>query len=214
MTERPILFSGAMVRSILQGQKQQTRRVVKGDVNGYEGVVVRTVAQERGHLGKHCFISGNESVYQRCPYGKAGDRLWVRETWRDDFLPHENPDREGTHIGYLYRADPDEKDDPRRPWKPSIHMPRAACRLVLEVTGVRVERLLAITVEDSFAEGIVSLRCPTCHRPYGLPEWGHNDLQKTPIEAYWHLWDQINEARGYGRAKNPWVWVIEFRRAQ
>lgn len=201
MTERPIIFSGPMVRAIMleEAPKTQTRRPVTKPIvlEWLQQFLPEFVAAPENHLS---------------PYGHPGERLWVRETHAGDDL-----------CGWVYRADHpaadikagelDDGEQCLRRWWPSIHMPRAACRLVLEVTAVRIERLLDITVEDSFAEGIEPMRCPECHLAcYGLPGWGHNDLQKTPIEAYWHLWDQINEARGYGRGKNPWVWVVEFKR--
>jgi hypothetical protein len=185
-----------MVRAILEGRKTQTRRPCKD--------------------GERMLKIIGES-----PYGQSGDRLWVRENgWQRPYRSARDM-REGadTWEPYYYDADGLPKSDHEqfKEWgfkrRPSIHMPRKFCRLILEVTGVRVERLLEITVDDCFAEGIDLKRCPDCHlSAYGLAEWGHDKLQKTPQEAYWHLWDSINEARGYARGKNPWVWVIEFKR--
>lgn len=192
MTERPILFSGAMVRAILQSQKQQTRRMLRPQPHED---LADTVHYDRATGGAMwASIRGDHGV--ACPYGKPGDRLWVRETWREDRQSHEDPDREGDLYGYLHRADPDEKDSKRHPWRPSIFMPRAACRLVLEVTGVRVERLQAITEPDAIAEGCFALGDSDC----------------TARRQYEILWDSLNAKRGFGWASNPWVWVIEFRR--
>lgn len=201
--ERPIIFSGSMVRSILQSQKQQTRRVVKK---------VDELGCPTGDCTHDKQAECDAFLASVCPFGAPGERLWVRETHAGDNL-----------CGWVYRADHptadiragdlDDGEQSLRRWTPAIHMKREACRLLLDVRAVRIEQLLDITVADSFAEGIVSLRCPTCHlAAYGLPGWKHDDLQKTPIEAYWHLWDMLNERRGYGRSKNPWVWVVEFRR--
>lgn len=213
MKERPILMSAPMVRACLDGTKTQTRRVMNPQPN-------------RTPLGLGC------------PYGDAGDRLWVRE--RHCYLDVEKsamsqfplgeqnggevgPDVWNLSVEYSDGTQQHRSVDGEKPrqtrerggmkWRPSIHMPRWASRLVLEVVAVRVERLLAISVDDCFAEGIDLKRCPDCHLcAYGLPEWGHDDLQKSPPEAYWHLWDMLNERRGYGRAKDPWVWVVEFKK--
>ena len=124
--ERPILFSGAMVRAILDGRKTQTRRVVKGWPLEWLQPGMFTpeyVADPRN---------------QACPYGQPGDRLWVRETFCQKWC-----DQRGYLDEYLYRATepdvvhPDGQD--KSPWRPSIHMPRAASRITLEITGVRVE---------------------------------------------------------------------------
>lgn len=201
MTERQILMSGPMVRAILEGRKTQTRRVVRGIdecPHGYDGVVTATV-QEEAHLrGKHCFnLASGESLYMRSPYGQPGDRLWVRETHAGDNC-----------CGWVYRADhPDanikagELDDGEqslRRWTPAIHMKREACRLVLEVVAVRVERLQEISERDAIAEGVH-------HQPHGLTADGGRIL-------YRQLWNHLNAKRGLGWLENPWVWVIEFRR--
>jgi hypothetical protein len=189
MKERPILFSGAMVRAILEGRKTQTRRLAK-----YIPALGRP--EDWCHKFGCGFdpIAGNVDYW--CPYGQIGDRLWVRETWAIG-------DRDND---VLYAADPSwNVDGVAVPppvnkgtvhagnWRPSIHMPRWASRIALEVTGVRVERLNMITAGDAEAEGVDASTCGN-------------------IEEYQRLWDSINTKRGYEWAKNPWVWVVEFRK--
>lgn len=170
MDDRPILFSAPMVRALLNGTKTQTRRVVKR----FE---VRAGMPE----------PEMQSLLRCCPYGAPGDRLWVRETFMD--------------LGacYLYRADAGAEAEralaaPGQPWKPAIHMPRAASRISLEVTGVRVERLQDISEADVQAEGCT-----------GSP-LGH----AADAMLYPKLWDSINGPGAWER--NPFVWVVEFRR--
>lgn len=176
MKERPILFSGEMVRAILDGRKTQTRRVVKQPITTRDG---------------HTFMSGqridnNRAVLAQCRYGKPGDRLWVRETWGlFDTAPKDGPD----DALVFYRATDGELRELRHQlWRPSIHMPRWASRLMLEITNVRVERLNDITYEDALAEGCVDL--------------GH----------FGCLWQCLNDARpACAWVDNPWVWVLEFK---
>jgi hypothetical protein len=122
-----------------------------------------------------------------CPYGRPGDRLWVRETW-SQLYPYESR-------RVAYRADRETVVAPGvLPWwRPSIHMPRWASRLTLEITKVRVERLKEITVKDIAAEGIQE----------GVGVFAYEDFRK--------LWDSLNAKRGFGWDANPWVWVVEFR---
>lgn len=185
--ERPILFSAPMVRALLAGTKTQTRRVAKIDDVAY-GLPVRWVS-----VGPA--TTGLQNV--RCPYGGPGDRLWVRETWARD-------DEDGA---LMYRADlgRDMNADaweqgrlegvPRYRWKPSIHMPRQASRLMLEVTGVRVERLHQISRGDAMAEG-----CPFANMQDG----------ESPVRWYEYLWRSINGPDSWDA--NPWVWAVEFRK--
>lgn len=184
MNERPILFSGPMVRAILEGRKTQTRRVmnpqpVDQDENGWYVQVPVTDARAPGMV----FY---ERKYFHCPYGQPGDQLWVRETFDD------------VHGSVLYRANPEDAEDfppcggKRCHWKPSIFMPRWASRITLEIVGVRVERVQEITPDDARAEGVEHLYAPR--------------------NAFANLWDSINAKRGYGWDSNPWVWVVEFRR--
>lgn len=186
--ERPILFSGAMVRAILDGKKTQTRRVVKPQ-------------PPADWVPSPWPYDGAAWSDRRCPYGAPGDRLWVRETWAPI-----SPDEERRPIRECrieYRADTsaarpggwdEDTDDPEAArWRPSIHMPRWASRLTLEVTGVRVERVQDISEDDARAEGVY---------PYA----------DNPRRFFQELWNSINGARGYGWNSNPWVWVVEFRR--
>ena len=171
--ERPILFSAPMVRALLAGTKTQTRRVVKVPKR-MEGVT-----SPAGAL-----------VDFDCPYGRPGDRLWVRETFSYDAKLHFRGDR--GPCWYWADGNP-EYGDWTKP-RPSIHMPRWASRITLEITGVRVERLQSISEEDALAEGA------TLHKDKD-PDYGY---------AGWYraLWESINGPDSW--AANPFVWVIEF----
>lgn len=211
MAERPILFSAPMVRAILSGAKTQTRRVVKPQPPDPRFKGMLALDDEGIDLWLH-----DRTLAQaiRCPYGQPGDRLWVRETHSIGPAPG-TPLQPGETAGALrwphvtYAADGAvERRDTR--WKgafgvgrPSIHMPRWASRITLEITGVRVERLQDISEADAIAEGIV----PT-HDGYGLPDGSHYHAAD-PRVSYWSLWDAIN---GPGSVEaNPWVWVVEFQ---
>lgn len=220
--ERPILFSAPMVRAILEGRKTVTRRAMKCQPDADASITVEsynvTVTNRRGYQEAGLEIFGawwrdGESGC-KCPYGKPGDRLWVRETWYCDHFevmrgPYLKPDDldvgEAIDDGTLvYAADgltPYEADQPI--WKPSIHMPRWACRILLEITDVRVERLQDITYEQAAAEGV--------HRG-PLREWCASDeggaCHKYPVPAFRDLWQSV----GGNWDANPWVWVVEFKR--
>jgi hypothetical protein len=178
-TERPILFSAPMVRAILSGTKTQTRRVVKG--------MALLWLRPDGFTPEFTALPENGL----CPYGQPGDRLWVREAWRAW------PD------GVAYRADisdADLADAVHAPWRPSIHMHRAASRITLEITAVRVERLQDISEADAKAEGVT--------RPVPMLD----DDPSTYVDAFGDLWASINGPGSWD--SNPWVWVIEFRRVE
>ncbi len=196
--ERPILFNGAMVRAILSGKKIQTRRVVKG-------MALDWLSQAQ-FTPEYVASPGNDL----CPFGQPGDRLWVRETWAKDSAGGAVADSifyaaTPTRMRFLHDDMTTWRDDPAPGawagrWRPSIHMPRWACRLVLEITAVRVERLQAISAEDAIAEGAM--------------EWAGE--QNTPIRdlntgderiAFMALWDST----GGSWDSTPWVWVIEFK---
>lgn len=205
MKERPILFSGPMVKAILAGRKTQTRRVVKPQpsadwhpkVGRYHPTVVGRHGEEQP--GPEVFGASDENEGRVCPYGEPGDRLWVRESFADLIgTGIEHRDEIQKLRRYAYMADTQKGsygDECRKDygvkWVPSIHMPRAACRLVLEVTKVRVERVATISREDEIAEGVAA------------------------GTFYDSLWDSLNAKRGYGfHDVNPWVWVVEFRRSE
>lgn len=224
MTERPILFSGPMVRAILDGQKTQTRRVVK--LTGPDVIEER----DDGSPWPYCvtWAHGDDgSPWYACPYGQPGDRLWVRETWglhgRGDYTWWCRDSIKGRTADDLlcsyelaYAADATSEYDH---WRPSIHMPRWASRLTLEVTSVRVERLQEITEEDARAEGVDWSR----PEPYG-ERWDDDD-REDPREVgyppagasfardnFRRLWSSINGPESW--EANPWVWVVGFRRVE
>ncbi len=187
--ERPILFSGEMVKAILARQKTQTRRVIKPQPQHWQGVY-------DFEDGTYAIVGEDyESHPFRCPQGQPGDRLWVMETWNtvyrdgDDPLPHGDVP--------VYRAD--EEHDEDAVWKPSIHMPRWACRILLELTDVRAQHVQDISVEDCIAEGCVNEHANTP----GAEEATRFGFRK--------LWDSINAKRGFGWDTNCWVWAETFK---
>lgn len=205
MTERPILFSGAMVRALLAGAKTQTRRVVK--LRGAE-----VVDEREADLWPW---SPQHDEWLTCPYGAPGDRLWVRETWAP--APPIAPLLR--HVGAsprpepksLYRANP-EQANLGVTWRPSIHMPRWASRITLEVTGVRVERLQDVSEEDARAEGAASRISPGGDLAGAFEALPGEVLPPIDYRAHFRdLWRSINGADSW--KSNPWVWVVEFKRA-
>lgn len=188
MKERPIIFGAEMVRAILDGRKTQTRRVIKPQPYYVD-------FEPRYEKNTWAFWSDEVLKYRnglivRCPYGVPGDRLWVKEAWADPYdvrIP-------------VYRADMATAYEGLR-WRPSIFMPRWASRIILEITGVRAERVQAISEDDAIAEGV-------------LGDEGPYD-QGLPSMCFRTLWDSINAKRGFGWDVKPWwVWVIGFKRLE
>ncbi|KLR58082.1 hypothetical protein [Diaphorobacter sp. J5-51] len=199
MRERPILFSSPMVRALLAGNKTQTRRAVQMThrTPGLAACLAPPVGALRPRVAA-----------ELCPYGQPGDQLWVREAFAridgqsrpwietDYKATYKHGDRLGDSLGI------------RKKWTPSIHMPRHASRITLEITGVRVERLQDISEADAIAEGVRQMRD-------GSGCWVGSDGPGSLVtpwltarDAYADLWDQINGQGAW--AANPWVWVVEF----
>lgn len=181
--DRPILFSGPMVRAILEGRKTQTRRPVKPQPEYRENAALPgqygTFAKGGWNIDHP---TGMASFVETCPHGRPRDRLWVRETWGIS----------GT--GPYYRADTIQPETVNYAWKPSIHMPRWASRLTLEITKVRVERIRDISPDDLEKEG------------FEIPDGISVDQVMSTFCMSWHSiypgsWE-----------RNDWVWVVEFRR--
>jgi len=197
MKERPILMNAEMVGAVLGGRKTQTRRVI----NPQPDHVVRNAYHTKGldvpRLGKDI----------PCPFGKVGDQLYVRETFSTEGRTMEQARAEHEDLmspsPIYYRAD--EEYPKSLAWKPSIHMPRWASRINLEITDIRVERVQDITKEDALAEGVY----PNEQAPSTFDKVYSGDM---PTHLFGGLWDSIYAAKGLGWDKNPWVWVVEFKR--
>ncbi|HFK7184592.1 TPA: hypothetical protein ACG0BA_000180 [Serratia odorifera] len=222
MKERPVIFNGEMVRAILDGRKTQTRRVmaVQPESNQF-GLLRISDSTKRSDIGKYHWAESNATgTHQRsalfsCQFGQVGDLLWVREAFgmqvRRDGIG-------GTGEFRVYRAsNPDAvkyttacgKSVPVK-WTPSIHMPRRASRILLEITAVRVERLNDISEEDAKAEGVRVVKVREDGKRYCdylSPEINH---YRRPSDSFISLWESIYGEESWQHS--PWVWVIEFRR--
>ena len=218
MSEKPILFSGPMVRAILDGKKRMTRRIVKGVPDGAELYPVKEVV-----TGEMFALQIGDDTHHnsfRCPF-IVGQTLWVRESFceldKDHWFEQSQPKDALLNFGRprrnacAYAADTTDADANRcrielgDKWKPSIHMPRWASRLTLRVTEARVERLQDITTEDITSEGVDNGKSNTAMGAR------HDAMQQL---AWIELWDSINSGRGYAWDRNPWVWVIGFERVE
>ncbi|WP_072166374.1 hypothetical protein [Erwinia sp. Leaf53] len=223
MRERGIIFNAEMVRAILDGRKTQTRRIVKGQRTGEVwSVKPAGVKKHNRHTHDWWLPTGSlpYSALPACPFGQPGDRLWVRETWSEDFANYYPNDR------VWYAANDDRRRDieivdgvrgiyspesdvhvPFR-WRPSIHMPRWASRITLEITGVRVERLYSISEPDAVSEGLSPIRW------YSHPTEGvvRDTGGMVATIRFKELWSSIYGVDSW--QANPWVWVVEFKRVE
>jgi len=221
--EKPILFSTEMVRAILEGRKNQTRRVIKPQPDHFHRDIIGKEPPYKAEDWNTLLPQiGKEEI--RCPYGKPGDILWVRETWGIGCKG--NYDKDGyLMLEYCYKATDDDltikSEFGKSKWRPSIHMPRAAARLFLKVKSVRVERLQDITLEDAKAEGMSAINgflldrsSKWCEYTIMAAKMQGREIPKTAdyIGGFAYIWDQINSKRGFSWSTNPWVWVIEFER--
>lgn len=216
MKERPILFSAPMVRAIQRviDPKSQTRRIVKFPdwMQPIPDVFVRDLAD-----GKEVWYvpeGADPSKVFRCPCGQPGDRLWVRENFSGPHYQSKNsPSQWSDSDPIWYWADGEpESGDWTKP-KPSIHMPRWASRITLEILGVRVERLNDISEADAIAEGIGSIVVSDGGESRWInyaDEHSKSNAFGDARRSYRSLWEKINGAGSW--AANPWVWVVEFRR--
>lgn len=218
--EKPIIFKTEMVRAILDGRKTQTRRIIKIDSPTLEFDAVNPPWPT-------CeFSDGSGFNKVPCKYGQPGDRLWVRESFQYDKYPT-GPLMSDERTVCVYRADvPYEMNCDK--WKPSIHMPRWASRITLEITNVRVERLQDISEEDAQAEVIsrqiahgqeLGWRNYLWHGDHGQYGLGNKKSDAWPWQystykdakgCFSSLWELINGPGAWD--KNPWVWVIEFKK--
>jgi len=187
--ERPILFSSEMVKAILDGRKTMTRRAVRPQPQS-PGVLTRGDGLWRV-LGKG-EMTRPFTWEAECPFGQPGDQLWVRET---HFRFIEISAKGGANK-VLYRADHPEWFCK---WRPSIHMPRWASRITLEITAVRIERVQDITEEDAKKEGVLEV-------------YRYGNFDGHLRDCFHALWDSLNAKRGYGWENNPFVWTITFKR--
>lgn len=232
MRERPILFSGPMVRAILAGTKTQTRRVsliddfeTNSHADGMTTWRVNFSKAVKGVLGSYSGTHCSEAEAQRiiasqfCPYGSVGERLWVRETHAivprtayrcsDGVQQVLRPDDD--HDAAIFREGWERSAGGIR-WRPSIHMPRWASRIRLEITDVRVQRLQEISEDDCAAEGVLEIDGQ-------LPNEAIYEMarrQRTTFEdlrpSFGALWESINGAGCWDA--NPWVWAISFQRVE
>lgn len=223
MKERPILFSAPMVREVLPGQKTMTRRVVKqqpGDhhwsrlknysltnniLDASDGLYVKFIHW----IKDRC----DEPIWSKCPYGRVGDRLWVRETWKTyAAIDHLSPREIAPGAGVEYAAGGTNIKGQERlhgmgKSRPSIFMPRWASRINLEITGIGVERLQDITEADSKKEGVIEL--PFAFQATTEPGPTHD----TAKDAFQYLWDSINgKTPGKSWDDNPYVWAVSFKK--
>ncbi len=211
MSDKPILFSGEMVRALLDGRKTQTRRIVK------------LLPQKHDGSNGYMFEDHDGKVWRmHCPYGQHGDLLWARETfvlentheyhgdhklptdgrpvqhndhpeWAHSLIPHYRATEPEPHIV----SEEQDADDDKTRWTPSIYMKRWASRLTLEITDVRVERLQDISEVDAKAEGVMS------------EALSDDQIECGPQGLFEILWRQINGHPAWD--SNPWVWVLTFK---
>lgn len=206
MAIKPILFSTPMVQAIMAGRKTMTRRVAKfprGCNPSWSGY-----SPDGGAIYGSNNIPAVKAKY------RVGDILWVRETWQD------STEWDGTLGGWIYKASENgeewERNTEEWKWRPSIFMPKAACRLFLRVTAVRAERLQQITFLDALSEGVN----PNCIERDGHIEHAEIatanaiGMQRSAVDAFHALWDSLNAKRGYGWDANPWIWVYTFERCE
>ncbi len=198
-----------MVRAVLDGRKSQTRRVIKiqSENKDFAGGWQFTFSNK--HPYKYASLEAIEcDIESYCPYGQPGDRLWAKETFQIHKWPSifssgskiaKDPFSEDVVI--YYKEAVEKQGEQFTNWKPSVHMPRWASRITLEITNVRVERVQDMKHEDFLTEGMNP--CPKGHEPTECT---------CTMNQFQYLWHDLYSKKGYGWDKNPWVWVLEFKR--
>lgn len=221
--EKPILFNTEMVKAILEGKKICTRRVIKPQ--SIQQIPLGFVTSSTDKKHEDCFgwgMSEHGGIvdYAKLPC-KVGDILYVRETWCDTTKDlKDDSDLEVSECRYIFKVDDNGHRQPIievdvKRWRPSIHMPKEAARIFLEVTNVRVERLQDITEEGAREEGVRQYTKDGEVFKYAVNEYQYkwSEMPRDPIEAFKKLWDSC-----YNWPKcwtyNPWVWVIEFKKLE
>ncbi|HGF0159851.1 TPA: hypothetical protein ACGBXG_002777 [Klebsiella variicola] len=216
MKERGMIFNGEMVRALLDGRKTQTRRPIKWKQTRF------TEIGERDDGSKWPWSEDAEHAcdfWHPCPFGAVGDRIWIRESFfpaplEMQYTPPRKTMwniayRDGVQMEKLAPAEYNPLIYNYERWTPSIHMPRWASRILLEITDVRVERLNAISEEDARAEGIIDGGCLNCGEPEPC---GCANPEPDATDAFAYLWQSIYGQENWNA--NPWVWVIEFKRVE
>ena len=228
MNDKPILFQGSMVRAILAGRKKQTRRLIKPQPTLIDGEF-KYYKNKNHQLTYSPYVSGHLDKFMRhySPYGTKGDFLWVRENFTFNWHPYHDkckipkswPD-DLPEQGLIYQAtETDSEILNEASFKPSIHMPRWASRLTLQVTKVRLQRLQDITEEDAMAEGIIQF-ADKGYAQAGAVYIDQNRISSVDIEyvgdtakeAFQLLWQSINGAKSW--EANPWVWPVDFNASE
>ncbi len=202
--ERPIIFNTEMVKAILDGRKTQTRRVIK--IPEYGRIKLGTLINDDSSVSICYDLSGCADWKSlKCPYGKIGDRLWVRETWAvmgDNIIRYKADGKD-----YFFNAMPKKIENTLYKhgsnWRPSIFMPYLASRINLEIIDIRVERMQDISWDDLVAEGYPMENC------INRPSIKYATMSAL-LEWFIPLWNSINAKRGYGWV-NSWVWAVTFK---
>ncbi|WP_285212707.1 hypothetical protein [Klebsiella quasipneumoniae] len=226
MKERGMIFNAEMVRALLSGRKTQTRRIMKVQPESNQlGLLLITDSTKHSDIGKYHWAESNatgnhvRSKLFLCPFGAVGDRIWVREGFFPAPLEMQSEPprktmwniayRDGMQMEKLAPAEYNPTIYNYERWTPSIHMPRWASRILLEITNVRVERLNAISEEDARAEGIIDGGCLNCGEPEPC---GCANPEPDATDAFAYLWQSIYGQESWNA--NPWVWVISFERIE